>query len=87
MIAIAYTLSFCFLGAQMIRWAHAAEKPARSGVAGRVAGRADGDGAPGAVRQRTGFHRRLAHIAAVAAALLLAGAFVMPRGKKRRSAG
>ena len=41
--------------------AHAAEKPARSGMVGRVAGRADGDGAPGAVRQRAGFHRRRAY--------------------------
>ena len=69
MIAIAYTLLFCFLGAQMIRWLMP-EKPARSGVAGRFAGRADGDGASGALRQRAGFHRRRAPIAAAGGALL-----------------
>ena len=84
MIAIAYTLLFCFLGAQMIRWLMPRKSPLVRAWLGVSLGVLMEMGLPALCANALDF-TVAAHIAAVAAALLLRR-FVMPRGKKRRSA-
>ena len=70
MIAIAYTLSFCFLGAQMIRWLMPRKSPLVRAWLGVSLGVLMEMGLPALCANALDF-TVAAHIAAVAAALLL----------------
>ena len=83
MIAIAYTLSFCFLGAQMIRWLMPRKGPLVRAWLGVSLGVLMEMGLPALCANALDF-TVAAHVAAVACCWRR---FVMPRGKRRRSAG
>ena len=80
MIAIAYTLSFCFLGAQMIRWLMPRKSPLVRAWLGVSLGVLMEMGLPALCANALDF-TVAAHIAAVAAALLLAALCYAAREK------
>ena len=80
MIAIAYTLSFCFLGAQMIRWLMPRKSPLVRAWLGVSLGMLMEMGLPALCANALDF-TVAAHIAAVAAAMLLAALCYAAREK------
>ena len=85
MIAIAYTLSFCFLGAQMIRWLMPRKSPLVRAWLGVSLGMLMEMGLPALCANALDLPSP--RISRPSPRRCCWRRFVMPRGKKRRSAG